>query len=244
MPLKSEAAVNQNSSPSVKVINNANKGRPKVADYDSDVRAVLETAIEIYCAILLMENPFPTSVQEVDWAKNAWSLAGHHHNIKLSHDGGILKLIVARSTHLRGQFNADTGVQTRNRLLISELKQDLAFIFRARSSSLDEHTGLYTNPAIQQVINEVLFKNKSDDGIKWAKYYNPFPRVAFALALTAIECAIDEWASGSREMISFKEDEYSGVFNSHLASLDEFSKAAVRAVRTCKRETQTNEKEV
>ncbi|KAI5990446.1 hypothetical protein EDD15DRAFT_2369863 [Pisolithus albus] len=258
MPLESEAAVNQNSSPSVKVINNANKGRPKAADYDSDVRAVLETAIEIYCAILLTENPFPTSVQEVDWAKNAWSLAGHHHDIKLSHDGGILKLvrfrqyqgllnsttdqIVARSTHLRGQFkskarpivtttfgfemSADTGVQTRNRLLVSELKQDSAFIFRARGSSLDEHTGLYTNPAIQQVINEVLFKNKSDDGIKWAKYYNPFPRVAFALALTAIECAIDEWASGSREMISFKEDEYSGVFNSHLASLDEFSKAA------------------
>ncbi|KIK11256.1 hypothetical protein PISMIDRAFT_123020 [Pisolithus microcarpus 441] len=156
MPLKSEAAVNQNSSPSVKVINNANKGRPKVADYDSDVRAVLETAIEIYCAILLMENPFPTSVQEVDWAKNAWSLAGHHHNIKLSHDGGILKLV---------------------------------------SSSLDEHTGLYTNPAIQQVINEVLFKNKSDDGIKWAKYYNPFPRVAFALALTAVGSVITKYTT-------------------------------------------------
>ncbi|KAI6000081.1 hypothetical protein EDD15DRAFT_2488240 [Pisolithus albus] len=100
------------------------------------------------------------------------------------------------------------------------------FFNPACSSSLDKHTGLYTNPAIQQVINEVLFKNKSDDGIKWAKYYNPFPRVAFALALTAIECAIDEWASGSREMISFKEDEYSGIFNSHLTSLDEFSKAA------------------
>ncbi|KAI6025349.1 hypothetical protein BKA83DRAFT_3998341, partial [Pisolithus microcarpus] len=124
------------------------------------------------------------------------------------------------------EMSADTGVQTRNHLLVSELKQDSAFIFRARGSSLDEHTGLYTNPVIQQVINEVLFKNKSDDGIKWAKYYNPFPRVAFALTLTAIECAIDEWASGSREMISFKEDEYSGIFNSHLASLDEFSKAA------------------
>ncbi|KAI6130081.1 hypothetical protein EV401DRAFT_1884516 [Pisolithus croceorrhizus] len=47
-----------------------------------------------------------------------------------------------------------------------------------------------------------------DDAIKWVKYYNPFPQVAFTLALTAIECAINE------------------VFNSHLASLDEFSKAA------------------
>ncbi|KAI6124751.1 hypothetical protein EDD16DRAFT_1474985, partial [Pisolithus croceorrhizus] len=85
---------------------------------------------------------------------------------------------------------------------------------------------LYTNPVIQQIINEVLFKNKSDDAIKWVKYYNPFPQVAFTLALTAIECAINEWALGSHEMISFKEDDYSRVFNSHLASLDEFSKAA------------------
>ncbi|KIK26764.1 hypothetical protein PISMIDRAFT_94290 [Pisolithus microcarpus 441] len=219
------------------VINNTTKGRPKAADYDSDVRAVLETAIEIYCAILLMENPFPSSVQEVDWAKKAWTLACHHHNIKLTNDARILKLIMARSMHICGQFksrarpivatsfgfemSADKAVQTKNRLLVSELKEDSAFIFR--------HTGLYTNPAIQQIINEVLFKNKSDDAIKWEKYYNPFPTVAFALALMAvglIECAIDEWASGSCEMITFKEDDYSGVFSSHLASLNEFSKAA------------------
>ncbi|KAI6116472.1 hypothetical protein F5141DRAFT_989493, partial [Pisolithus sp. B1] len=124
------------------------------------------------------------------------------------------------------EMSADIGAQTRNHLLVSELKQDLAFIFHAHGTYLDKHTGLYTNPVIQQVINEVLFKNKSDDGIKWAKYYNPFPQVAFALALTAIKCAIDEWASGSCEMISFKEDEYSGVFYSHLTSLDEFSKVA------------------
>ncbi|KAI5983668.1 hypothetical protein EDD15DRAFT_2139840, partial [Pisolithus albus] len=207
-----------------------------------DVRAILETAIEIYCAILLTENPFPTSVQEVDWAKKAWSLACQHHSTKLAHDGGILRLIMAQSTHIRGQFktkarpivattfgfemSADKGVQAKNRLLVGELKQDSAFIFRVRGSSLDEHTGPYTNPAIQQVINEVLFKNKSDDAIKWGTYYNPFPRVAFALALMAIECAIDEWSSGSRRMIVFKEDDYSGVFGSHLASLNEFNHAA------------------
>ncbi|KAI6023529.1 hypothetical protein PISMIDRAFT_114802, partial [Pisolithus microcarpus 441] len=203
---------------------------------------ILKTAIEIYCAMLLMENPFPTSVHKVGWAKKAWTQACHHHNNKLAHDGGILKLIMARSTHIRGQFkskahpiivttfgfetSADKGVQAKNCLLVSELKQDLAFIFCAWGSSLDEHTSLYTNPVIQQVVNKVLFKNKLDDGIKWGKYYNPFPPVAFALTLMAIKCAIDEWASGLCEMISFKEDDYFGVFNSHLISLDEFSKAA------------------
>ncbi|KAI6101850.1 hypothetical protein F5141DRAFT_962373, partial [Pisolithus sp. B1] len=114
------------------------------------------------------------------------------------------------------ETSANKGVQTRNHLLVSKLKQDSAFIFCVCGSSVNEHTGLYTNPVIQQIINEVLFKNKSDDAIKWVKYYNPFPQVAFTLALMAIECAIDEWALGSHEMISFKEDDYSRVFNSHL----------------------------
>ncbi|KAI5995412.1 hypothetical protein EDD15DRAFT_2365577 [Pisolithus albus] len=211
MLVESEPVVDQNTSPEVKalVINSANKGRPKVADYKLDVHAVLETAIEIYCAILLMENPFPTSRQEVNWAKKAWTLAAHHHNTKLAHDGAFqwfnstTKQITARSMHIRGQFksraqpivattfgfetSADKGVQTRNHLLVSELKQDSAFIFHVRGSSVDEHSGLYTNPAIQQIINEVLFKNKSDDAVKWGKYYNPFPWVAFALVLMARE---------------------------------------------------------
>ncbi|KAI6102813.1 hypothetical protein F5141DRAFT_1217343 [Pisolithus sp. B1] len=246
-PLESELVAKQedeNNSPSVKalVINNMSKGWLKAANYESDVQAILKTAIEIYCVILLTENPFPTSVQEVDWAKKAWTLACHHHNTKLAHDGGILKLIIAWSTHIHGQFkskacpivatsfgfemSADKGVQTKNCLLVSELKQDLAFIFHVQGSSLDEHTSLYTNPVIQQVINEVLFKNKSDNAIKWEKYYNLFPQVAFALALIAIKCAIDEWASSSHEMITFKEDDCSSVFSGHLTSLNEFNQAA------------------
>ncbi|KAI6020791.1 hypothetical protein PISMIDRAFT_102709 [Pisolithus microcarpus 441] len=130
------------------VINNTSKGWPKAANYDADVPAVLKTVIEVYCVILLMENTFPSSVQEVDWVKKAWTLACHHHNIKLTIDGGILKLV--------------------------------------HGSSLHKHTGLYTNPAIQQIINEVLFKNKLDDAIKWEKYYNPFPTVTFTLTLMAV----------------------------------------------------------
>ncbi|KAI6040961.1 hypothetical protein EDC04DRAFT_2893519 [Pisolithus marmoratus] len=226
-PFKSELVAkreDENSSPSVKalVINNMSKGWPKAANYESDVQAILETAIEIYCVILLTENPFPTSVQEVDWAKKAWTLACHHHNTELTHDGGILKLIMAWSTHICGQFkskacpivatsfgfkmSADKGVQTKNHLLVK----------------------LHANPTFPRcgALLWMNIKNKSDDAIKWEKYYNLFPRVAFALVLMVIECAIDEWASSSHEMITFREDDYSSVFGSHLASLNEFNQAA------------------
>ncbi|KAI6099662.1 hypothetical protein F5141DRAFT_1219013 [Pisolithus sp. B1] len=203
------------------VIHNMSKGWPKAANYESDVQAILKTAIEIYCVILLTENPFPTGVREVNWVKKAWSLACQHHSTKLAHDRGILKSIMAQSTHIHGQFkikahpiiattfgfemSADKGVWAKNCLLIVELKQDSAFIFHVQGSSLNEHT---------------------DNAIKWGKYYNAFPCVAFTLTLTAIKCAIDEWSSGLHKMIIFKEDNYSGVFGSHLALPNEFSQAA------------------
>lgn len=57
---------------------------------------------------------------------------------------------------------------------------------QTRGPSVDEHSGPYDHPAIQRVINDVLFKSKNDEGIKWAKYYNPFPTAGFALAVAAV----------------------------------------------------------
>lgn len=150
---------------------------------------------------------------------------------------------------------ADEITIQRNRALFLELKEDSAFIFQvsgtssaavhahqckqSRGETLDDHTGIYMTPAIQQVINAVLFKPKTGDGIRWPKYYKPFPIAGLALTITAvgfesyggcttnyteqIECAINEWESGIRKMIVFKEQEYSPVYMRHLASLHEFN---------------------
>ncbi|KAF8546210.1 hypothetical protein OG21DRAFT_1427745, partial [Imleria badia] len=80
---------------------------------------------------------------------------------------------------------------------------------------------IYMSPAIQQVINVVLFKNKNDDGIRWARYYKPFPGHVTHY-IEQIECAINEWESGVHEMIVFKEHEFSSVYQKHLDSLEEF----------------------
>lgn len=95
-------------------------------------------------------------------------------------------------------------VQDQNRDLVEKLKQNSSFIYRVsvlsfvptqpnklccektRGKTLEDHDGIYQNKGIQQLINEVLFKNKADDGITWMRYYKPFPVVAFALALTAV----------------------------------------------------------
>ncbi|KAF8134817.1 hypothetical protein EV363DRAFT_1075821, partial [Boletus edulis] len=207
-------------------------------------RSILQTAIQLFCSILLSDNPFPSAIQEEQWAENAWQLACLHHKVQVEHDPTLIKLITARTSHIRGQFKTrarstvismygfETGVveavQKKNRDLVAELKNDSAFIYRTRGASLDAHTGIYANPAIQQVINEVLFKNASDDGVRWAKYYSPFPCVGFALALTAIECAIDKWATGVCQTIWFTEDDYADVFVSHHNGLVSFNKATIK----------------
>lgn len=97
---------------------------------------------------------------------------------------------------------ADESAIKHNRALYLELKEDSAFVFqvrltlsavdrahqceKSRGESIDEHTGIYMSPAIQQVIDGVLFKPKTGSGIRWIKDYKPFPIPGFALALTAV----------------------------------------------------------
>ncbi|KAH7905273.1 hypothetical protein BJ138DRAFT_1017948, partial [Hygrophoropsis aurantiaca] len=121
------------------------------------------------------------------------------------------------------ETSADDTVQEANRKLVADLKQDSAYIYRERGDCLDEHKGIYANKAIQQIINETLYKNKHDEGITWScEFYSPFPMVGLALVLTAIECCIDEWSHGTRNKVAFTEEEYKSTFEAHLQSLQDF----------------------
>jgi hypothetical protein len=63
-------------------------------------------------------------------------------------------------------------------------------MYNLHSSNIQEFrtplVGIYRNKGVQQVINEVLFKTKTDEGIRWPEYYHPFSIAGYALALTAV----------------------------------------------------------
>ncbi|KAI5993869.1 hypothetical protein EDD15DRAFT_2366950 [Pisolithus albus] len=80
-------------------------------------------------------------------------------------------------------------------------------------------------PLIQEIVNMMWFANKHDDGVAFPEHFKPFPHPALALVLTAIECCIDEWATGTRMDIAFTIQEYRNVFESHLNCLREFEDA-------------------
>lgn len=92
-------------------------------------------------------------------------------------------------------------VKESNRTLLIELKTQSAYMYQVylftlrcdlpdgRCDLQQFHpplSGLYKNRAVQQIINEVLFKNKTAEGVKWPEYYQPIPIPAYALALTAV----------------------------------------------------------
>ncbi|KZT05796.1 uncharacterized protein LAESUDRAFT_655250, partial [Laetiporus sulphureus 93-53] len=95
------------------------------------------------------------------------------------------------------QMTGKIAVKKRNRALAEKLLKNDAFVYRKLGDMNNHYKGLYQHRIIQLIINRVWFKDKQDDGIVLDKVYHPFPFVAFAIVLTAIECTIDEWVSGT-----------------------------------------------
>ncbi|KII82960.1 hypothetical protein PLICRDRAFT_180857 [Plicaturopsis crispa FD-325 SS-3] len=220
------------------------KGRPKAGDYETAVRHVLSTAIAIYRCRLTSENPYPDGILEVTWAKAAWKEACEMCDTSLASNMELIKLITCRASHMRGELKAKVRplVETiygfesddrrkaveRNRTLVLDLKEESAFVFRKRAAADSElaHSGLYENKIIQKAINVMWFKNRQDIGVSFPEVFAPFPTVGIALVLAAIECAIDEWASGARTDLDFKAGIYSTVYERHLQSLWDLEEAA------------------
>ncbi|KAG1867211.1 hypothetical protein DFJ58DRAFT_768940 [Suillus subalutaceus] len=66
------------------------------------------------------------------------------------------------------------------------------------------------------------FANHMDEGILYAKYFNPLPVKMIALVLAVMECCIDEWSTGVRDDIKFSSVSYAPVYLAHLDLLQRF----------------------
>lgn len=67
--------------------------RPKAADWGREVQSVIQTAIEIYYATLLGNDPYPPPIKEVEWARAAWQKATYHHQTNFLLDLRRLKVV-------------------------------------------------------------------------------------------------------------------------------------------------------
>ncbi|KZP29136.1 hypothetical protein FIBSPDRAFT_728048 [Athelia psychrophila] len=86
----------------------------------------------------------------------------------------------------------------------------------------EPNVGIYEAGIIQKGVNIVFFNDKKDEGVLYEQFYKPFPEVGLALILTAIECCIDEWSTGSQTLKKFTSDEYSVIYDEHMSGLADF----------------------
>ncbi|KAI9455101.1 hypothetical protein F5148DRAFT_971137, partial [Russula earlei] len=88
--------------------------------------------------------------------------------------------------------------------------------------------GFLKSRAIQDIINKVWFRNSSKskpDAVIFRNQYDPFPLVAIVLTLSALECALDEWRTGSYSPVAFTVADYKHVFEDAHEMLQSFDQA-------------------
>ncbi|KAG1811780.1 uncharacterized protein BJ212DRAFT_1301810 [Suillus subaureus] len=194
----------------------------KASNFDDVTKDLLTTATSIYCCLVMTRAPFPeTLIIETKLAKDAWHEASNMAELTIQLTPSLVKMMMKRTSHSQF-FGFHTSRSTltimQNRDLAESLKEGSRFVFK----DWETKRGIYKTNLIQSVINHMWFANRSNEGIVYAKYFDPLPVQTMALVLTAIECCIDKWMTGVKEDIKFSLVAYFPVYLLHLNSLQRF----------------------
>ncbi|KAI0287420.1 hypothetical protein BC826DRAFT_917178, partial [Russula brevipes] len=188
-----------------------------------------------YRCMISTEDAFPSHIKEMEFAQRAWKEACASIKAAVPPHPDALTVIMRRASQMRGEvkskirllvlssydFNpsqTSTGREY-NLKRVATLKEDLNFTYKG---NVLERKGLYQNPILQKAINVIWFANRIDEGVLYSKFFRPIPLPTIALVLTAIECGINEWRTGSREDIDFKLSDYKNTYEDHVVMLNIF----------------------
>ncbi|CDO77808.1 hypothetical protein BN946_scf184534.g3 [Trametes cinnabarina] len=230
----------QESSRKVRRIVEPREGRhcARKGDYEPEAQEILCEAVVLFKSYVCSQDAYPNKLTEKTWAVEAWQCAAAMLSIQMAPDHEILTVVAKYSWNLRGEvkttaralvqgaFGFKTGLSPSSRVFNQErtafLKRGRAFVYEIIGETMEDHVGLYEAEIIQDVVNRIFYKSPTDDGIKVADVYTPFPFVGLALVLMAIECCIDEWESGVFCKVTFSEENYSAIYQRHLQEMRSF----------------------
>ncbi|CDO75907.1 hypothetical protein BN946_scf184877.g1 [Trametes cinnabarina] len=188
--------------------------RARKGDYEPQVQEILHEAAKIFKSFICLCDAYPNKLHERAWVAEAWQKAATNLDIQLASNSKLLSIIMQYSWNLRGEAY--------NRQRVSLLSRAHAFAYEIIGERPESHVGLYEAEIIQLVINRIFYKTATDDAVRLATTYEPFPSVGLTLVLTAIQCVIDEWESGVFLKVTFSEENYYGVYKRHLQELCAF----------------------
>ncbi|KIK25328.1 hypothetical protein PISMIDRAFT_76682, partial [Pisolithus microcarpus 441] len=177
-------------------------------DYDDITQEFMATVIREYHVWLCAQAPMPDHTQETLLLNTSWARGCQVMTMNLAHTP---QLVTIQGSQIHGQLKTklwplveavygfyssqSKSAIKKNRALAEELKEGMNFAFKVRLYCHIWH-GFLKAPLIQKIVNMMWFTNKDDDSIAFPEHFKLFPHPALALVLTAIECCIDEWATG------------------------------------------------
>ncbi|KAF7372732.1 hypothetical protein MSAN_00478500 [Mycena sanguinolenta] len=220
-----------------------NKGKPKAADYEAVVQALLLRAMQEYSLRIIILDTFPDIGTQATRAKECFKNVCRGTNEHFKIDARMIKLIGKRGSHIRSQivtavwnlfakhynFNrtSTSSVAIKfNRDLANKLNDGAAFHYK----NVDDMTGYASNAIFSDIRGAFLFKNKSALAAIFPSQFKSYPLPALALEFLCLDHCISEWSTGRFVAAEFKEKDLSKKYRTHLNDITtwaEMNKAVV-----------------
>ncbi|KAJ7661007.1 hypothetical protein B0H17DRAFT_954003, partial [Mycena rosella] len=225
-----------------------NQGRPRAKDYDDTAQELISIANTWYRCLLATQDAFPGSTAEPEMVNLAWDRACEELKVAVRLTPDIAKLIMRRGSQMRGElktkvralveliFGFESGqnkkIIRKNRQQAEDLKEGMGYSYKVTHLLQEfpdvaaQRKGIFKGPIIQKSTNSMWFNSRRDEGAMHPELFGPrLPKPTLALVLTAIECSVDEWASGIKTDVPFTAADYRSVYLEHIRVLEEFEKA-------------------
>ncbi|EJD42910.1 hypothetical protein AURDEDRAFT_168154 [Auricularia subglabra TFB-10046 SS5] len=214
-------------------------------DLSDDRRALTVDANFAFRGLVATCFPFPSDKSKKTMFKGAWQYTLQE-NKKPSDTlptTGEVQIVVARLEQMRGNvktvaragFARSYGFKTPiQRRLKTMMAANVALHDRliVRDAFVYEDTakreGLYHAPLIIDILINVWFVNRNDEGPAFAELFNPEEKgiklETIALVLAAIRNCLDEWSTGELVEIPFSDRGYRKWYLHHLDRLQRYAK--------------------
>ncbi|KAJ7501399.1 hypothetical protein B0H11DRAFT_1993060 [Mycena galericulata] len=217
--------------------------KPKAADYESVVQALLIRAMAEYSMLILTIYAFPDAGLQTQWAKRSFKNACRSADQWYKLTERMAKLITKRGSHVRGQivsairtlfaphynFNhTGTAAAIQSNITLSAKLLDAAtFGYK----DIDERKGYAGNKILDNSRHVVIFADKRSLGSIFASHFDPYPLPTVALEFLALEHCAQEWSTGKFVAAQFTEKAMSKSYGDHLKDINKWAEFNTEVVR-------------
>ncbi|KAF8239563.1 hypothetical protein L208DRAFT_1468787, partial [Tricholoma matsutake] len=222
-----------------------NGGKPKAADYEDIVQALLLHAMHEYESCVVGISSYPDLANQSKWAKICWREACHVAVEDYGMTERMSKMIKSCSSWICGElvsiirsevascygFNSDTNhtkVVRQNRKLYDTLILTPHLFSPALHLVSFQNTkdceGYAQNKIFSILIQDVWFSSSSKSkGIVFERYFNPILLETLTLLFTMVKFCIEEWSNGTCKQAKLSEEVNNATFKTFLGDLQAWS---------------------